>query len=63
MDPRQRQVLDVAGVDLPERAEAPARVVAVVRRPGLGSRPCADTKTGAGETKAANANAKLVVFT
>ena len=36
VDPRQREVLHVGRVDLLERAVAPARVVAVVGRPGVG---------------------------
>src|SRR5262249_27247686 len=36
VDPRETQVLHVAGVDLRQRAEATAGVVAVVGRPGVG---------------------------
>src|SRR5262245_58795930 len=36
--PRQREALDVGLIDLRQRAVAPARIVAVVRGPGLAER-------------------------
>src|SRR5262249_17990367 len=46
VEPRERKTVDVGGVDVGERAEAAARVIAVVRGPVLRRKNCGESKYG-----------------